>query len=76
MILGFCYNNLTLEIGGFELASTFTLVLQVNRLTKCASHPKSKIFSTKNLNKIPTAEPTPEPVPEATISDTPKLTKE
>ena len=27
------------ETGGFELASTITLVLQANRLTKCASHP-------------------------------------
>ena len=31
---------LTLETGGFELASTITLALQANRLTKCASHPK------------------------------------
>ena len=38
LILCFCY--LTLETGGFELASTITLVLQANRLTKCASHPK------------------------------------
>ena len=27
------------ETGGIELASTITLVLQANRLTKCASHP-------------------------------------
>ena len=27
------------ETGGYELPSTFTLVLQANRLTKCASHP-------------------------------------
>ena len=33
LILGFCYSNLTWENGGFELASTITLVLQVNRLT-------------------------------------------
>ena len=39
LILGFCYSNLTLEMGGFELALTITLVLQVNRLFKCASHP-------------------------------------
>ena len=39
LILGFCYIDLTLETGGFELASTITLVLQANRLTKCASHP-------------------------------------
>ena len=40
LILGFCYSDLTLETGGFELASTITLLLQVNRLTKSASHPK------------------------------------
>ena len=40
LILGFCYSSLSLETGGFELiTSTITLVLQVNRLTKCASHP-------------------------------------
>ena len=33
LILGFCYSDLTLETGGFELASTITLVLQANRLT-------------------------------------------
>ena len=36
----FCCSYLTWEIGGFELASTIILALQVNRLTKCASHPK------------------------------------
>ena len=40
LILGFCYSNLTLETGGFELALTITLVLQANQLTKCASEPK------------------------------------
>ena len=40
LILGFCYSDLTLETCGFELASTTTIVLQANRLTKCASHPK------------------------------------
>ena len=29
LILGLCYSDLTLETGGFELASTITLVLQV-----------------------------------------------
>ena len=38
LILRFCYSDLTLETGGFELASTSTLVLQANRLTKCAGH--------------------------------------
>ena len=31
---------MTWETGGLELASTIILVLQANRLTKCASHPK------------------------------------
>ena len=39
LILGFCYSDLTLETGRFELVSTITLVLQASRLTKCASHP-------------------------------------
>ena len=39
-ILDFCYRDLTLEISGFELASTITPILEANRLTKCASHPK------------------------------------
>ena len=36
-----CYSDLTLETGGFELASIITPVLQANRLTKCASHPNN-----------------------------------
>ena len=36
----FCYSNLRLKTGGSELAATITLILQANRLTKCASHPK------------------------------------
>ena len=39
LILGFCYSNLTWETGGLQLASTITLVLQVNRLTKCDRYP-------------------------------------
>ena len=39
LILGFCYSSFTLETSGFELASTTTLVLQANQLTKCTSHP-------------------------------------
>ena len=35
LILGFFYSNF--DTGGLELASTITLVLQGNRLTKCAS---------------------------------------
>ena len=42
LMLGFCYSDFTLETGGFELASTIALVLQANRLTKCASHPTLK----------------------------------
>ena len=41
LILGFCYSDLIWETGGFEFASTITLVLQANRLTKYGSHPKS-----------------------------------
>ena len=40
LILGFCYSDLTFETGGSELASTITLALQANQLTKCTSHPK------------------------------------
>ena len=35
LILGFCYSELALKTGGFELASSITLELQTNRLTKC-----------------------------------------
>ena len=35
LIQGFCYSNLTREIGGLKLASTINIVLQANRLTKC-----------------------------------------
>ena len=34
----FCYSYMTWETGGLELASTIILLLQANRLTKCASH--------------------------------------
>ena len=40
LIQGFCYSYLTQETGGLELASTIILMLQANRLTKCASLPK------------------------------------
>ena len=39
LILGFCYSDLTWETGGFELALAINLMLQANRLNKCASHP-------------------------------------
>ena len=35
LILGICYSDLTLETGGFELASTITLLFQENKLTWC-----------------------------------------
>ena len=41
LILGFCYSDLTWETSGFELALIITPLLQVNQLTKCASHPNS-----------------------------------
>ena len=46
----FCYSNLRRETGWFELASTITLVLQANGITKCASHPK--LFSFLYYKKV------------------------
>ena len=43
LTLSFCYSDLTLETGGFELASTITFVLRANRLTKCASHLRNSV---------------------------------
>ena len=40
MIQGFCYSNLIWETGEFELASTITIILRPNPLTKCTSHPQ------------------------------------
>ena len=37
LIQGFCHSDLTLETCWFELTSTITILLQANRLTKCAS---------------------------------------
>ena len=42
LVIGFCYSDLTLENGEFELSSAITLVLQANRLTKCPSYPKKQ----------------------------------
>ena len=44
----FCYSYLTWETGGIELTSTNILVLQANRLTKCAFrfYFKNKILDT------------------------------
>ena len=41
LIQGFYYSYLTLETSGQEPATTIILVLQVNWLTKCTSHPLS-----------------------------------
>ena len=38
LVLGFGYSNLIRETRGLELTPTIILVLQANRLTKCASH--------------------------------------
>ena len=52
LILGFLiYNYFTWETGVLELASTIILVIQANRLTKCASHPNifCNIYSVTQL---------------------------
>ena len=49
LILGFCYSDLTLETGGFELTSTITLVLQANRLSKCTSQPQPSVLVNDTL---------------------------
>ena len=41
LILAFLLLQVRWETSGLELLSIITLVLQANRLTKCASHPKS-----------------------------------
>ena len=46
----FCYSNLRWETGGFEVASTITLVLQAIRLTKCASHAILKFYRELGLD--------------------------
>ena len=50
LILGFCYCDLTLETGGFQLASTITLVLQVNRLTNTHQLMVKKMVALKKLS--------------------------
>ena len=44
LILGFCYSDFIWETGEFELTLTIALVLQANRLTKCASQPKTTVI--------------------------------
>ena len=39
----FCYSYFTWEISGLELASTIILILQANRLSKCASGTASTV---------------------------------
>ena len=48
IVTKFLLSDLTLETGGFKLTSTITLVLQVNRLTKCAIHTPKKCHLFKN----------------------------
>ena len=43
----FCYNYFTWEPGVLELASTIILVLQANRLTKCASNITAQIMKSR-----------------------------
>ena len=50
VILDLCYSNLTRETGGFELASTITIVLRANRLTKCTSLPKVDVLCIVSSN--------------------------
>ena len=51
--LGFCYSYMTWETGGLELASTIILVLQANRLTKCASHPTdTEVFKENSARSV------------------------
>ena len=38
LILDSCYSSLSLETVWFKLTSTISIVLQANRLTKCARH--------------------------------------
>ena len=44
---------MTSETGGLELASTIILVLQANRLTKCASHPTdTEVFKENSARSV------------------------
>ena len=45
LILSFYHSNLKQETDEFELALPITLVIQVNRGSKCTSHPKSQWIS-------------------------------
>ena len=50
LIVGFCYRYLIQETGGLELASTITLVLQANPLTRSTSH--SNLFCSLKKQKL------------------------
>ena len=50
LILGFCYCDLALETGGFELGSTITFVLQANRLTNTHQLVVKKMVALKKLS--------------------------
>ena len=52
LTLGFSYSDLTWETGGFEFASTISLVLQANRLTRCAIHPEWPAHLAMNERQI------------------------
>ena len=41
--------DLTWEIGGFKVPSAIKLVLQANRLIKCANHPQQGFRSEKHV---------------------------
>ena len=47
MFIRFLCYKLTSDRGGFELASTITLLLQATRLTKCASNPELQVAAVK-----------------------------
>ena len=53
LILSFCYSDLTWKTGEFELTSTITLVLQANRLIKCASPPEPSVLVTPKYASQP-----------------------
>ena len=54
LILGFCYSNLTRETDGLALASTITLVLEANQLTKGASNPYCRrLYTTFDAHILP-----------------------
>ena len=52
LIQGFCYCYLTLETRRLELAWTIILVLQANRLIKCARYLLSSTLKVEEYNKL------------------------